>query len=221
MSAGRAIVAARPADADELVLLFHGVGASADDLLPLARVIVDARPRAFVVSVDAPFDFDAGGGVAMAGRQWFSIAGVTEADRPRRVAAAMAPFAEAVAHWQAESGVDAARTTLVGFSQGAIMALESTQAGLPRPLAARIVAIAGRFAQPVRTAPQGVALHLIHGEADPVIPARESMQAAAALRQLGAQDVTLDVVPALGHGIDGRVAGRVLACLAQPLRKHA
>ncbi|MBA2673366.1 esterase [Ramlibacter sp.] len=203
------IVVQRPATAlDELVLLFHGVGASADDLVPLAQRVAQARPHAFVASIGAPFPFGMG-----AGRQWFSVLGVTEQDRPARVAAAMPAFAGAVAHWQAESGVDAARTTLIGFSQGAIMALESTQAELPQPLARRVVAIAGRFAQPVRCAPAGVALHLIHGAVDPVIPAQQSVQAVGALRQLGAADTTLDVLPGLGHGVDGRVVDLVLSHL--------
>ena len=46
----------------------------------------------------------------------------------------------------AETGVGPAKTTLLGFSQGAIMALESTQQ--PVPLAGRVVAIAGRFSAP-------------------------------------------------------------------------
>ena len=40
--------------------------------------------------------------------------------------------------WQRHTGVAAERTTLVGFSQGAIMALESTQCGAPR-VASRVV----------------------------------------------------------------------------------
>ncbi len=203
------IVVQRPAGApSELVLLFHGVGASADDLVPLAQRVAQVRPHAFVASIGAPFPFDMG-----AGWQWFSVLGVTEQDRPARAAAAMPAFAGAVARWQAESGVDAPRTTLIGFSQGAIMALESTQAALPQLLARRVIAIAGRFAQPVRRVPAGVVLHLIHGAVDTVIPAQQSVQAAEALRQLGAADTTLEVLPGLGHGIDGRVVDLVRSYL--------
>ncbi|MES2937187.1 MAG: esterase [Pseudomonadota bacterium] len=202
------IVVQRPGGTPaELVLLFHGVGASADDLVPLARHVARARPQAMVASIGAPFPFDMG-----EGRQWFSLLGVTEADRPARVAAAMPAFAGAVAHWQAGSGVAAGRTTLIGFSQGAIMALEATQADLPKPLACRVIAIAGRFAQPVRRAPASVALHLIHGADDPVIAVQQSVRAAEALRQLGA-DTTLDVLPALGHGVDQRVVELVVSYL--------
>jgi phospholipase/carboxylesterase len=205
------ILVARPHAPAALVLLAHGVGASADDLLPLAQAIARARPQAMVVSMDAPDAFDMGGAVAMAGRQWFSLQGITEASRPARVAAALPAFARMVRQWQQEGGLAARQTTLVGFSQGAIMALESTQDGPPP--AARVVAIAGRLAQPLREAPRDVAFHLIHGEDDAVIAARESMDAAAALRGRGAR-ATLDIVPALGHGIDTRVTARVLDYLA-------
>lgn len=51
------IVVQRPAEAAltrELILLFHGVGSSAEDLQPLAQAIADHRPGAFVVSVRGP-----------------------------------------------------------------------------------------------------------------------------------------------------------------------
>jgi phospholipase/carboxylesterase len=59
----------------------------------------------------------------------------------------------------------------IGFSQGAIMALESTQQPSHAHSATRVIAIAGRFAQLPRHAPQGVAVHLMHGEQDRVIEA--------------------------------------------------
>lgn len=198
------IVVARPQAPRELVLLFHGVGSSAANLVPLAQLIARQRPQAMVVSVDAaqPSSFGSG-------REWFSVAGVTEANRPARIAAAMPQFESAVRKWQAEAGVEAARTTLIGFSQGAIMSLESTQAA---DLANRVVSIAGRFAQPPRRAPAGVAFRFVHGENDPVIDPRFSAEAVQALQSLGG-DASAHFVPQLGHGIDERAAQRVLDSL--------
>lgn len=188
--------------AQQLILLFHGVGASAASMAPLGQQLARAFPDAFVVSVDGAHSSDLG-----AGRQWFSVRGVTEENRPERIAAAMPAFQAAVLHWQEQARVDAAHTTLVGFSQGAIMALESTQ--LAEPVAARVVALAGRLARPARTAAGGSAIHLIHGEQDPVIAPACSIDAASELEALGAT-VTLDLIPALGHGIDVRVLERVI-----------
>lgn len=203
------LVIARPTDSDELLLLFHGVGASAQDLVPLGEALARARPRATVVSVEAPHPSALG-----RGREWFSVVGVTEENRPGRIASAMPLFLGAISHWQRLTGIPAGRTALVGFSQGAIMSLESTQATpLPEPAAHTVVALAGRFAEPVRRAPQGVRFHLVHGADDGVVMARGSIEAERQLQALGAT-VTLDLIPGLGHGIDARALGHVLARLA-------
>lgn len=189
---------ARPAT---LVLLFHGVGSNAEDLRGIGDAIAARHPEAWVVSVQSPDRSDLG-----QGWQWFSVRGVTEDNRAHRVAAAMPGFAQAVARWQHHSGVDALHTTLVGFSQGAIMALESTQEA--QALSGRVVAMAGRFAAPPRRAPAPGRIHLLHGDADGVVPARHSAEARAQLAAWPA-DVTLDLFPGLGHGIDARMLTRL------------
>jgi phospholipase/carboxylesterase len=210
MNSDDSIVVSRPALPAELVLLFHGVGASARDLQPLAEVIQRTLPQAMVVSVAAPFASDHG-----TGRQWFSVRGVTEKDRPDRIAQAMSIFQQTVRRWQEVAGVSATATTLVGFSQGAIMALESTQLG--PSIAGRIVSLAGRFASGVRRATPGIAYHLIHGDRDMVVPTEHSQRGADQLRRLGV-DATLDIVPSLGHGIDANAAGLVVHYLTQHSR---
>jgi phospholipase/carboxylesterase len=180
-----------------LVLLFHGVGAQPQDLVPLGQALAAQCPTACIVSVQSPDPSNLG-----RGWQWFSVAGVTEANRPARVAATLPRFVETVQHWQQQTGLDAASTILVGFSQGAIMALGSTQQ--PQPLAATVVAIGGRFAQSPRSAPDRTCIHLMHGDADPVMPLQLALDAQRWLQALDAQ-VTLDVFAGLGHGIDQRV----------------
>ncbi len=157
------LIVQRPAKPKQLVLLFHGVGSSGRDLAPLGEALAPHLPDAAIVSVQAP---EASG----RGWQWFSVQGVTEADWPARVAAAMPGFVQAVMRWQQACAVGPAQTTLIGFSQGAIMALESTQLeSLP---AARLIALSGRFARPPRIAHGSVLTHLIHGDADAVMPVR-------------------------------------------------
>lgn len=198
-----AIVVQRPlARPAQLVLLFHGVGASARDLQSLGEALAPHLHDALVVSEQAPFPSDFG-----AGWQWFSVQGVTEENRPARVAAAMPRFIETISKWQAEAGLGPAATMLVGFSQGAIMSLAATQQATPP--AHRIVSIAGRFARPPLLAPADTRVHLMHGDADRVVPHRFSIEAAAQLQALGA-DVTLDLFDGLGHGIDQRVLARIL-----------
>jgi phospholipase/carboxylesterase len=130
------------------------------------------------------------------------VQGITEANRAERVGTAMPAFLRTVASWQQEAGVGPDATTLIGFSQGAIMALEATQQ--PTSPAGRVIAIAGRFATAPRVAPARTVLHLLHGEQDPVMPIALSVDAQARLLALGAS-ATLDRIPGLAHGIDARV----------------
>jgi phospholipase/carboxylesterase len=187
------IVIQSPPRASALFLLFHGVGATPQDLVPLGTRLAREFPQAAIVSVPGPDRSDLGRGL-----QWFSVMGVTERDRPKRVAATLDRFVATVQAWQQRTGVAPADTTLIGFSQGAIMALAAS--GAAQPPAARVVSLSGRFSELPTAAPAGVRIHFLHGDADPVIPAAHAQQAARQLQALGAA-VTLDVVPGLGHGI--------------------
>lgn len=189
----------------QLFLLFHGVGAQARDLQAVGERLADGHPDAWVVSVQAPYPSDLGGGW-----QWFSVRGVTPLNREARVAEAMPQFMRAVQGWQTRAQVDAAHTTLLGFSQGAIMSLAATQ--LDVPIAGRVVAMAGRFPAAPQQSPAGTRIHLLHGQADQVVPTSESVAAHAQLQALGA-DVTLDLIPGLAHGIDAQM----MACLHERL----
>jgi phospholipase/carboxylesterase len=203
------VIVARPeGQAQQLMLLFHGVGASPLDLVPLGRVLAEEFPEAFIVSVAAPAPSGSG-----EGRQWFSVLDISEENRPARVEAALPAFDAAVAHWQKEAGVSRDAVALIGFSQGGIMALESTR---DRPaIAGRVVSIAGRFAQLPETPNPDATLHMFHGKLDPVIPYSYTVEAAQHLVAIGG-DITADVIPHLGHQINEDVA----ELLIERLRGH-
>lgn len=188
--------------AKQLFLLFHGVGAAPDDLVPLGLVLAQHFPQSAVVSVQAPHDCPYSSGF-----QWFSVDGITESERPERTAEALPLFQQAVQQWQQAFGVGWEATALLGFSQGAIMALASTQQS-PN-LAARVVALSGRFSELPELAPPDCTLHLIHGKQDAVIPYAYTVHAAERLVQLGA-DVTADVIPFVGHEINQEISDLVI-----------
>jgi phospholipase/carboxylesterase len=202
------IIVARPeGQAQQLMLLFHGVGTTPHDMVPLGKLLEAEFPAAFIVSVAAPVALPGGG------RQWFSVVDITEENRPGRVAAALPGFVDVVRHWQAEAGVGREAVALIGFSQGGIMALESTRDCAA--VAGRVVSLAGRFAQLPETPNTDTTLHLFHGKLDPVIPYGFTVEAAQHLVRLGA-DITADVVPFVGHQINEDVVG----LLIERLRGH-
>jgi phospholipase/carboxylesterase len=198
--------------AKQLFLLFHGVGAAPDDLVPLGQILAKQFPQSAIVSVQAPHDCPYSSGF-----QWFSVDGITEAQRPARIAQALPLFQQTVQHWQQAFGVGADVTALVGFSQGAIMALASTQQA--PSLAARIVALSGRFGSLPEAAPENCTLHLIHGKQDSVIPYAHTVHAAERLVQLGA-DITADVIPFAGHEINEEIAALVIERLTTHVPKR-
>lgn len=200
----------------ELFLLLHGVGSNAEDLRSLGQALARHRPSAWVVSVQSPH-LNEFANESRKGWQWFSVQGVTEANRPERVTAAMPAFIERIAAWQQLSEVNAERTTLIGFSQGSIMALESTQLAKTPRIASRVIAIAGRFAKSPHQAAQGVTLNLMHGEQDSVMPMRLAVEAERQLHALGVV-ATLDRFANLGHGIDARVVDAILHRLDESVR---
>lgn len=187
------VIVQQPLKATQLALLLHGVGSNAQAMLGLGRALASAFPHAMVVALDGTDPSDTLPG----GRQWFSVAGITEDNRAQRVAAALPALESTVKHWQDRAGVHAAGTALLGFSQGAIMALAA--ALRPDPVAARVVAVGGRFAcLPEQALHAGSTVHLLHGKADPVMPYSHAIDAAMRLRALGV-DFTADVLPFIGH----------------------
>ncbi|MDN3918893.1 esterase [Roseateles violae] len=192
--------------ANLLFLLFHGVGAQAAQMAPLAAALREQYPQAAIVSLNGPDPFDGvpGGG---AGFQWFSIQGVDETNRAERVAAALPAFIARIRSWAAHFGLEWGRVALAGFSQGAIMALEAVQA--EPQLAGRVIAVGGRYASLPQQAPQDVCVHLLHGMTDQVLPYRDIVSAAQQLVMLGA-DVTADVLPAIGHELHPELVAKAM-----------
>ena len=189
-----------------LLILLHGVGARGADLMAIGHALTAALPGAQLAAPDAPEPFDQ----APNGRQWFSVAGVTAANRPARVVAARTAFDATIADIvQRADNPD--RVVLIGFSQGAIMALDA----LARGHAHEVIAFSGRLplSAPPAPKPHARAL-LVHGEADPVIPTDESRQAAEALRDRGCHTELL-LLPNVGHVISPAGLQAGLRFLAQ------
>lgn len=196
---------------DQLILLFHGVGSTPEGLVPMGKRLADEFPQAAIISVPSPDPCDLG-----AGLQWFSVRGITEENRAQRIADTMPRFVERIRGLQQATGTTAEQTVLIGFSQGAIMALEVTQKD--ELVAGRVASFAGRFANLPQQAPAATTLHFIHGKNDPVIAYGYAVSAAERLISLGA-GVTLDLVPQLAHGINPEAIDLLVKRLKAPAAK--
>lgn len=180
----------------KLLITLHGVGAQGADLAPIGQHIAQSI-GAQCASPDAPLPYDFGG----PGRQWFSIAGVTAANRPARVAEARAAFDAILTEIIAAHGLQnrLQDVALLGFSQGAIMALDAVASG--RWPVGAVAAFSMRLASPEPLTPAlKTPVLLVHGTTDPVMPTTEATHAEAALANAGVQ-TTLHLLPGVGHAI--------------------
>ncbi len=196
--------------ARKLVILLHGYGADGNDLIDLGRYWAPVLPHAAFVSPHAP---DLCTGVPM-GREWFPLQLRDRAEIASGLLTA-APILDAFIDAElAVHGLTAADLALVGFSQGAMLALHVGPAR-PQPIAG-IVSYSGLIARPVNPANPGKPpVLLYHGAEDPMIPARALNVSQAALLAAGLP-VEAEIRAGLGHGIDpnglelgGRFLGRV------------
>jgi phospholipase/carboxylesterase len=193
-----------------LVILLHGVGSNGADLAGLGAMWRKLLPNTAFAAPDGPLSFGPG-----PGRQWFSVNGVTEANRPERVAAARPDFDQTLSNIIAAHGLanQLDRVALVGFSQGSIMALDALASG--RWPVAAVVAFSGRLAsQPPLSPAKNTRLLLIHGTADPVMPASESERTRTVLQGFGV-DTTTRILPGVGHTITAEGAALAEAFLAE------
>jgi phospholipase/carboxylesterase len=187
----------------QLFILLHGVGASSSDLVPVANKFREVFPGSVFFLPDGIYPFDGGG----SGRQWFSISGVTEETRPVRVADSMPALHELVRQAQDRHKILQSDTALLGFSQGAIMALEFSV--IHDGSVGRVLSFSGRFAKLPEKAPELTTLHLLHGEEDRVIPVSHAYDAYERLNELQG-DATLDVASSVGHEIHMSLAERAI-----------
>jgi phospholipase/carboxylesterase len=182
----------------QLILLMHGWGNSAQDMAPLAQALQQAFPQAALVAPDAPHPYERAspGAPNAAARQWYSIKDLSPTVWPGRVAATLPALQTWVRTQQQRLGVAPAATALAGFSQGAIVAL-----GLALQddgICGRVLSFGGCLVAEPAAAPRHTTLHFFHGADDTVIPAaraRESLAWLAALKG----DATLDVATSVAH----------------------
>ena len=196
--AGLSVLVRQPdsGTADALVVLLHGWGADAGDLMDMSPVIAARLPDAVIAAPDGPAPCAAN----PTGRQWFDLTGEKIDDGPDE---AKPMLLELVDTMLKETGLGLDRLALIGFSQGSMMALH---VGLRlEGDCAGIVAFAGALLAPERLEAEKTAspkVLLVHGKDDEVVPFQAMVLAEGMLKSNGV-DVRTVAREGLGHGIDG------------------
>jgi phospholipase/carboxylesterase len=190
-------------EAKRLVVFLHGYGADGNDLIDIGRAWQGLLPDTAFVSPHAPEPC----GQAPAGRQWFPLftrAANERWDGVRKAAPVLERFLDSELM---RRKLPPSALSLVGFSQGTMMAL---YVGLRRATApAAIVGYSGVFVLPEGAKPDAVVgeikarppVLLVHGDRDDLIPAQALFQSAQALAALEVP-VEWHMSEGVGHGID-------------------
>jgi phospholipase/carboxylesterase len=181
----------------QLIVLCHGLGADAFDLIDLAHAWQHACPDALFAAVHAPFVHDSG-----MGRQWWSVADRTPSIMEAGARTA-APYLNGFIDAElARLNLPPTAYAVMGFSQGAMITLFTCLRRATAPRA--ILGFSGALIAP-ETLPAEIANHapvlLVHGEEDDVVLPQRSAEAEAALLAASVP-VDLHYIPRLGHGID-------------------
>ena len=189
-------------DVEQLVILLHGVGSNGQDLISLAPMFSQSLPKAMFVSPDAPFACDMVPPGYPNAYQWFSLQ-----DRDPQVmldgVKHVFPIVEEFIDKQLETyGVAREKLALLGFSQGTMTALHVA----PR-LKKKIAGVLGYSGSLLwdnevdKEALHKMPIHLIHGEADDVVPVQAWGQAKETLENHGFK-VSGHTSMGLSHSVD-------------------
>ncbi len=189
-----------PAAASRRLVLLHGWGADADDLMDLGLELVG--PTVSVVALRAPQAHPAG-----IGRQWYGLSPAPEWDQLPEARLDLRRRLQELA-----ATVPLEATALLGFSQGAAMAID---AAADLPLAA-LIACSG-YPHPDWQPDPRTPVLLTHGREDPVVTPAASEELERRLRAAGGAVRRMEF--AGGHGIDPALFPAVrdflAACWAQ------
>jgi phospholipase/carboxylesterase len=220
--AGLSVCLVGPPEAAVVVVLLHGFGASADDLLPLADEIAqDGAPSIRYAFPEAPLEIS---GVYGAARAWWMLELAQLEDELRRSAPrdrrgevpdglpeARAQVLRLLDQLDARFPMPHAELVLGGFSQGAMLALD-VALHLPRPPAGLLL-LSGTLIneaqwQPRLASLRGVPILQSHGRADNLLPyaaaegLRDRLRAAGAAVEwhsfVGGHEIPRAVVAAIG-----------------------
>lgn len=181
----------------QIVLLLHGFGSNGRDMVALAPAWQQSMPEALFLAPHAPQPCVTGPGY-----QWWPLADISPAALARGAASAAPAIDRFIDHKLDQYGLGDADLAIVGFSQGAMMALH---VGLRRPNAAAcLVGYSGMLTgapQLQHALASRPPVLLVHGAQDPVVPVAALHDAERVLKQLDI-DVRAHVSRNTGHIVD-------------------
>lgn len=184
--------------AKNLVILLHGWGANGNNFIEIGKAMSKFLPNSFFVAPNAPFEREVGG------YQWFSLEDRSEVAILTGIKKAADILNDFIDIKLKSFGFSEKQLSLVGFSQGAMMALH-TSLRRSNPCSS-VVAYSGRLVAPsklpreLKSKPN---ICIIHSRDDAVVPftAFEAAVEALTNNNIEIESHSLD---GIGHTIDDK-----------------
>ena len=178
-----------------LVIIFHGYGADGENLIDLGYAWQSLLPDTAFIAPNAPTPCELGGG----GWQWFSLGEKTTELLKERLRSVQERVCSYIKGQAEKYNVDLRDVALVGFSQGAMLAIHQGVYALRH--CAGVVGFSGGFTTDEALKQKGFPRVLLcHGDADEVVSVDFSRQGYEDLKVLRAQPELL-LSPKIGHQI--------------------
>lgn len=177
----------------KLIIFLHGYGASGEDLIDLAKEFKHITPSAHFVSPNAPFTFENG---FFGGYQWFSLENYNPQILYPQILEANRILDIFINQQLKRFALDYKDLVLVGFSQGAMMAMYNSLRNSNQN--SGIIAYSGKLILPtflgeeIKSKPK---ICLVHGKEDMVLPFDNFLEAKKLL--------TTQQIPFEAHGLEG------------------
>lgn len=184
----------------QLVILMHGVGSNGRDLMSLAPYYAGAVPDAVFISPDAPFTYDMAPGYTDM-FQWFPLQERTFEERLRGVQMVAPIVHQFITDQLKRFDLPASKLALIGFSQGTMTSLYAGPSY--KDQIAGILGYSGAliWEEEKPNFNHLIPVHLIHGDADEVVPVSAYHDAREKLEKSGFT-VSGEIEKGLPHSIN-------------------
>lgn len=181
----------------KLVVLLHGLGSDGNDLINLVPYIQTAMPSCHFISPHGIEPYD----MASFGRQWFSLQD-RSASVILQLAQKNAPLInKLIHHKQKQLNITNKNTILLGFSQGAMIAMYLTLTQME--FYGATIAFSGMLLSPTNLINRLTPICLIHGKEDDVVNYDKTNNAAKYFIQNKIKHEKL-LIDNLTHSIDDK-----------------
>ncbi|MBI3441294.1 MAG: dienelactone hydrolase family protein [Proteobacteria bacterium] len=211
------IIPPQSGTAKQMIMFLHGYGSDGNDLISIGTEWEQALPDTVFISPHAPEPCEQ----APMGYQWFSIRAIDRAVFEReKQAEKVTPVLNAFIDAQLKQwNIDESHLAVVGFSQGAMMAMYA----MPRrqKACAAVIGYSGMLIDAQGLKNPGIVkppVLAIHGDADDVVPPSCLAEVQSGFSAAGFKVETI-LRPRLGHGIDQFGLSRGIQFIQEALRK--